>query len=289
MKLKKLIIIFGIAVISFGIQAEVKGQVGKSLFPQTPGMQTYTFRHSMKKDVGATLDSIKSLGITILESSTNPEGMTPEAFRKLLDERNMKSPSVGADYNELVKDPAEVARKAKVIGASYVMVAWIPHEKEFDLEDAKKAVADFNQAGKILQESGITLCYHIHGYEFVPYNNENLFDYLVKNTNPKYVSFELDLLWAFFGGQDPAKLLLKYPTRWKLIHLKDLRKGVKGDLTGGTSVENDVALGTGQLNIPEILRAAKKVGVQYYFIEDESSSYGKQIPQTMEYLKSLKE
>jgi sugar phosphate isomerase/epimerase len=264
-------------------------QKGKPLFPQAPGMQTYTFRNSMKVDVGATLDSIKSLGITVLESSTNPNGLTPEAFRKLLDARGMTSPSVGAGYEELVKDPAEVARKAKIIGATYVMTAWIPHKAPFKLEDAQKAVADFNKAGKVLKENGITLCYHIHGYEFIPYQNGTLFDYIVKNTNPEYVSFEMDILWTFHGGGDPEKLLLKYPNRWKLMHLKDLRKGVKGDHTGGTSTDNDVALGTGQLNLPAILKAAKKVGVKYYFIEDESPKFRQQVPQTIAYLKSLKE
>ena len=267
----------------------VQAQKGKPLFPQAPGMQTYTFRYSMKNSVAATLDTIKSLGITVLESGTNPEGLTPEAFRKLLDERKLTSPSVGAGYDELVKDPAELARKAKIVGASYLMTAWIPHAKEFNLEDAKKAVADFNRAGKVLKENGITFCYHTHGYEFVPYENGTLFDYIVKNTDPNYVSFEMDIMWVFFGGGDPAKLLLKYPNRWKLMHLKDLRKGIKGDLTGGTSVENDVTLGTGQLDIPAILKAAKKVGVKYYFIEDESSRFHEQVPETIKYLKTLVE
>ncbi|MGV3587034.1 MAG: sugar phosphate isomerase/epimerase family protein [Adhaeribacter sp.] len=287
--MKKIIALLCLAVLStFGV-TETFAQKGKPLFPQMPGMQTYTFRNSMKVDVAATLDSIKSLGITVLESSTNPNGLTPEAFRKLLDARGMTSPSVGAGYEELVKDPAEVARKAKIIGASYVMTAWIPHQKEFTLADAQKAVADFNRAGKILKENGITFCYHTHGYEFIPYQNGTLFDYMVKNTNPGYVSFEMDILWVFHGGGDPAKLLLKYPNRWKLMHLKDLRKGIKGDHTGGTSTDNDVALGTGQLDLPAILKAAKKVGVKYYFIEDESSKFRQQVPQTMAYLKSLKE
>jgi hypothetical protein len=91
-------LLFSAVFISFGI-TEVFAQKGKALFPQAPGMQTYTFRDSMKKDVAATLDTIKSLGITVLESSTNPNGLTPEAFRKLLDERGMKSPSVGAGYD----------------------------------------------------------------------------------------------------------------------------------------------------------------------------------------------
>lgn len=73
------------------------------------------------------------------------------------------------------------------------------------------------------------------------------------------------------------------------MHLKDLRKGTKRDLTGGTAEENDVPLGTGELNIPEILKAAKKAGIKHYFIEDESPSVIQQIPQSVKYLKSLKE
>lgn len=262
----------------------------KPLFPQTPGVQAYTYRNSFKNGVEATLDTIKSLGFTELECGVDPNGMTPEAFRQLLDARGMTAPSVGAGYEEIVKDPEEVARKAKVLGASYVMVAWIPHEKNnFTIENAKKAVADFNRVGKVLKENGLTFCYHNHGYEFKPYQNGTLFDYIAQNTNPEYVSFELDVLWAVFPGQDPVKLLNKYGSRWKLMHLKDLKKGVKGDFSGGTPIENDVALGTGQIDLPAVLKAAKKAGVKHYFIEDESLRIGVQVPQSLAYLKSLKE
>ena len=264
-------------------------QKGKPLFPQAPGMEAYTYRHSFKKDVAATLDSIKALGITELESGPSPNGLTPEAFRRLLDERGMTCPSIGVGYEALVKDPDLVARQAKTLGASYVMVAWIPHQKTFTLADAQKAAADFNRAGKVLQEKGITFCYHIHGYEFQPYRNGTLFDYLAQHTDPKYVSFEMDMLWAFHGGQDPVKLLNKYGKRWKLMHLKDLRKGVEGNLSGNTPTENDVVLGTGQLDVPAILKAAKKAGIKHYFIEDESPRWSTQVPQTIQYLKSLRE
>jgi sugar phosphate isomerase/epimerase len=109
----------------------------------------------------------------------------------------------------------------------------------------------------------------------------------VKNTDPKYVSFEMDMMWTFHGGADPAKLLYKYKDRWKLMHLKDIRKGIANDLTGGTDTKNDVALGTGQINIPEVLKAAKSVGIKHYFIEDESGNHAAQIPVTIAYLKSL--
>ena len=274
------------SVLCFVAEAQQKG---KALFPQAPGLQTYTYRESMAKNVPATLDTIRALGIHIVESSPTPSGITAQAYRKLLDERQLKCASIGVSYDELVKNPEAVAEKARTIGAEFVMTPWIPHEKPFTLDAAKKAVADFNKAGKILKEKGITFCYHTHGFEFEKREHGTLFDYMVKNTDPKFVSFEMDIMWVFYGGADPAGLLLKYPGRWKLMHLKDLRKGVKGDNTGNGAEENDVTLGTGQLSIPEILRAAKKVGVKYYFIEDESPIFREQVPQTINYLRGLTE
>ena len=261
----------------------------KAVYTNPIGLQAYTFRGSWPNGIEATLDTIKSLGVTEMEGGPI-KGMSTEELRKQLDKRGIKMVSIGADYASLVKSADETIKNAKILGAKYVMVPWIPHQKNnFTLENAKQAVADFNKAGKVLKESGITLCYHNHGFEFVPYEDGTLFDYIVKNTNPEYVSFEMDMLWTFFPGQDPAKLLTKYGSRWKLMHLKDLRKGVKGDLSGGTPTTNDVALGTGQIDIKAVLKAAKKAGVKHYFIEDESPSYLKQIPQTLSYIKSLKE
>jgi sugar phosphate isomerase/epimerase len=99
----------------------------------------------------------------------------------------------------------------------------------------------------------------------------------------------MDIFWIQFGGGDPVALLKKYGNRWKLMHVKDMRKGIKKDLSGGTSTENDVALGTGELDIPAILKEAKKVGIKHYFIEDESSNITTQVPQSIAYLKSLRE
>jgi hypothetical protein len=91
-----------------------------------------------------------------------------------------------------------------------------------------------------------------------------------------------------FGG-NPAKLLLKYPGRWKLLHLKDIKNGVANDLTGGTPTINNVALGTGQIDYPAVLAAAKKIGIRHYFIEDESPNHAAQMPVTVAYLRGLKE
>ncbi len=123
----------------------------------------------------------------------------------------------------------------------------------------------------------------------MPFKAGTLFDLLMTETNPKYVSFEMDILWVIFPGQDPVKLFEKYGKRWELVHLKDLKKGVQtGALTGHTDVTNDVALGSGQMDYPAILKAAQKAGVKYYFIEDESPSSREQLPQSLQFLKQVK-
>ena len=258
----------------------------KKLFPQMPGMVSYTYRYSLQKNMAAALDTIKSLGIQDMEFS-NLFGKTAVEVRKLLDERGIRCSSFGVGYDDAVNKPDEVAEKALQLGAKYVRVAWIPHQPPFTFAHAKKAVDDFNRTGKILKEKyGLVFCYHNHGYEFHPYGNGTMFDYMIKNTDPKFVSFEMDILWVAFPGQDPAALLKKYGNRFKLMHLKDLRKGVAGNLSGTTAVENDVALGTGRIDIPAVLRAARK-HVRRYYIEDESPLYAEQVPRSIRYLASL--
>ena len=259
-----------------------------NLMEQTPGVVSYTFRHSFQKNVAATLDTIKAMGMTNIEFS-NLFGKTAMELKSMLDERGMRCTSFGTGYPELVGKTKEVGENAKALGASYVRVAWIPHDKvPFTIEHARQAVADFNAAGKTLKEEfGLTFCYHNHGYEFQPYEGGTYFDYIVANTNPAYVSFEMDILWVAHPGADPVKLLRKYPGRFKLMHVKDLRKGVVGDFSGSTPVENDVALGTGQINIKAVIKAAKGSAIEHYYIEDESPSVSKQVPQSLAYLKTL--
>jgi sugar phosphate isomerase/epimerase len=262
-------------------------QSGKPLYTAPLGVQAYTFRKSFPIDVAKTLDTIKMMGFAEIEGNSN--GVSPEEFKKMCDERGISIPSTGGDFKQLMTSPDSVAQTAKLLGAKYVMCSWVPHEGAFNINDAKKAVEVFNKAGKVLKDQGITLCYHAHGYEFQPYKNGTLLDYIIQNTNPENVSLEMDILWVHFGGGDPIGLLKKYGNRWKLMHLKDLRKGTPKDLTGSTSQDNDVPLGTGEIDIPAILKAAKKAGIKHYFIEDESSNVNVQVPQSISYLKSLKE
>jgi sugar phosphate isomerase/epimerase len=258
----------------------------KPLYSAPLGVQAYTFRKSFPIDVAGTLDTIRLMGFTEIEGGGGR--MPPEEFKKLCDAKGISIPSIGVGYEFLNKYPDSVAYMAKKLGSAYVMCAWIPHKNGvFSFEDAIKAVDDFNRIGKFLKEHSIIFCYHAHGYEFQSYENGTLLDYIIKNTNPEYVSFEMDIFWIQFGGGDPVELMRKYGDRWKLMHLKDMRKGTKKDLTGLTGPENDVPLGTGEIDIPGILTEANKIGIKHYFIEDESNYVNVQVPQSIKYLKSL--
>jgi len=73
------------------------------------------------------------------------------------------------------------------------------------------------------------------------------------------------------------------------MHLKDMKQSTPtGLLTGHTEVSNDVALGAGKIEMALILQAAKKAGVKWYFLEDESPTSEKQIPESLHFLEQVK-
>jgi len=258
-------------------------------FMKEAGLQLYSLRAQFKEDgVPKTLDRVKAFGITEVELAGTYD-VKPAEFLAELQKRNIKAVSAHFPYKRWKYDLDNVVREAVELGLTYAGCAWIDHKGDFTEAACREAAATFNKAGAALAKHGIKCFYHTHGYEFQPFGGGTLFDLLVKETDPATVGFQMDIMWVVFPGQDPVKLLEKYPNRWVLMHLKDLKKGVAtGALTGHTDLVNDVTLGTGQMNWPAIFTAAQKTAIKYYFIEDESPTSVEQIPQSLKYLKTLK-
>lgn len=265
------------------------GDVGTSKSYHGPtGLQLYSLRDMQKaQGVEATLDKAAALGFKYVEVADLGK-FSPAEFKQQLDRRGLVPIGRHFPFEQLRDNVEGVARDAKALGLPYVGCAWIPHQDPFTAKQCRAAAAVFNRAGAALAKHGIKFYYHDHGYEFQPYENGTLFDLLVRETDPKTVYFQMDVLWTVLPGQDPVRLLEKYPDRWLLMHLKDLKKGVPtGSLTGGTALTNDVTLGTGQVQWPALFQAAQKAGVKYYFIEDESPTVLQQIPNSLRFLESL--
>lgn len=251
------------------------------------GLQLYSLRAQFAKDVPSTLDQVQKLGFKYVELA-GTYGVPPAKFKEMLDARGLKAISGHFQYEQCRDHIEDIARDAKILGLEYVGCAWIPHKDPFDEKTCREAAAVFNHAGEALAKHGLKFFYHTHGYEFLPYGNGTLFDLLMSETKPEFVAFQMDIFWVVQPGQDPVKLFEKYGKRFELMHLKDMKSGTPAGFTGHSDVTNDVPLGAGTIDLPAVLRAAKKSGVKWYFIEDESPTVGDQIPVSLRYLEKLK-
>jgi sugar phosphate isomerase/epimerase len=266
---------------------EKEAGIGPS-FKGPIGLQLYSLRAQFGKDVPGTIAKVKKFGIKYAETA-GTYGVPPAEFKEQLLASGI-TPVSGHFGYDLFKDHLDdVVRDAQALGLKYVGCAWIPHTGNFDESKCREAAAVFNHAGEVLAQHGMQFFYHVHGYEFQHYHDGTLLDLLMNETDKKNVHYEMDIFWIVFPGQDPVQLLEKYPGRWELMHLKDMDKDLAtGSLSGGTDVKNDVALGTGQIKMREVLAAGQKAGIKFYFIEDESPSSEQQIPVSLKYLEKVK-
>jgi sugar phosphate isomerase/epimerase len=256
------------------------------------GLELYSLRHQIKSGDAASVKEAmayaKRVGYTEMEA---PElyGLSAQKYRSLLDETGLPCTSMMATYDQLKTDLRTVAANAHVLGSDNVVNSWIPHKGPFTFELCRETARLYNEWGKQLRAEGLHFAHHTHGYEFQPYQGKPLFDILVKETNPEYVSFEMDIFWVVDPGQDPVAYLKKYPNRWRLMHLKDMKNGpATHNYTGGEPVSWDVALGTGRMDLPAILAEAARVGVKRFYVEDESDQAHDQIVKDLHYLKTVR-
>jgi len=253
------------------------------------GLQLYSLREYGPKDLPGTLAKVRSMGFREVESAGLWKHTLPE-FRAALDAAGLKSHSAHIGFERLRDDTAGALAEAKGLGAKGIVCAWIPHNgNTFTRDDVTKAAEVFNRFGQAAQDAGLTFGYHCHGYEFIPSTEGTLFDTLAGVADPKLVSFQIDVFHAYNGGADPAQLIEKHKGRVRSLHLKDLKKGtpVKAG-SAGAEGDVDVPVGTGQIDYPAVLRAAKKAGVSIYYVEDESKDPLGHIPQSLAYLSRVK-
>lgn len=256
------------------------------------GLQLWSLRALTKEDPLKALDQAKSYGITMVETA-GTGGLPVEQFAAELKARGLRAVSAHVGYDTLKKNLEGAIRDAKILGVQYIVCPTMPRPAHgFDAEAAKSAAAEFNTWGETIRAAGLRFGYHPHGFEFVPTggpDNELAIDILLRETKPELVCFEMDVFWVAHGGGDPAALLQKYPGRWELMHVKDMRRGaVTGLSTGRAAPTDNVAVGTGQIDWPTVIGAAQRTGVKFYFVEDETPAPLQCIPDSLAYLRKLK-
>jgi sugar phosphate isomerase/epimerase len=251
------------------------------------GLQLYSLRRQLEKDVPGTLAMVRDWGLTEVETA-GFYGRSAAGFAEELKRAGLTARSAHAGY-ELLRDKfAQVVADAKALGVQYVTTAWIPHEGPFGHEHAERAAAHFTGWAQALKREGLGFMYHLHGYEFAAGPKGNHLDTILQATPADAVQFEMDVFWVVRGGGDPVAILAANKGRFAALHLKDMAKGTKtGDSTGAAPENTNVALGTGMIDYPAVLRAARESGTKLYYIEDESETVVEQVPQTLAFLGGL--
>jgi sugar phosphate isomerase/epimerase len=255
------------------------------------GLQLWSLRDTTKVSTTRALDLAASFGFTEVETA-GTGNLSAADFAQELAARKLVAIAVHAGYEALATNSAQVIADAKALGAKYVIVPWLPFDraKGFTADDARRVAADFNAWGAACKAAGLVFGFHPHGFEFkAGPDGVTPFDIIARETNPDLVVFEMDVFWVVLPGQNPVTLLKKYPGRWHLMHVKDLRKGaVLGIHTGAAPPTDKVIVGDGQVDWPAVFAAAEQAGVKHYFIEDEGVQPLREIPLSVKYIKGLK-
>ena len=275
---------------AFATNSLLAGDVGTSKSFRGPVglVSPYSLRDLQKaQGLAAALDKTRSFGFRYVEPGSDFGGLKPEEFKAELDRRGLVPVGLHFSFEKIRDDVEGVAAAAKVMNVSCIGCAWIPHKDPFDEQQCRAAAAVFNRAGAALAKHGLQLYYHTHGYEFRPLGQGTVFDLLVAETSPQNLLFEIDVAWVVLPGQDPAELIKKYPDRWLLMHVKDLKKGVPHNHLVKAELTDQLPVGSGQVDWPKVLCAAQQAGIKYYLIEDESPAVLEQIPQSLQYLQSV--
>ena len=243
------------------------------------GLQLYTIRDAIASDLEGSLEKVAKLGYVNVELANYKEGlfygMSPQAFRQLLDGFGLKAVSghtVVEAEGVSVSESQQMADAHAELGVQFCVHPWVQDEDR-TVERYKQFCEDWNRVGEVMKGVGIQFAYHNHNFEFanldgtVPY-----YDILLKELEPELVAMELDCFWATKAGQDPVEMFDKYPGRFPLLHLKDMAL----DNTPYFTIEKDdiVSVGEGLIDFKRIISASEKGGVTYGFVEDDNQGSG---------------
>jgi sugar phosphate isomerase/epimerase len=234
------------------------------------GLQLYTVRNAMAKDVPGTLAKVAQIGYTSVEASYGDGkyyGLAPQAFAALLKQNGLIMPSChyrlgeeGTAEGTILKGWDKAVQDAASVGQKYMVCSWLSPAERGKLDHYKKIAEDFNKAGETCKKAGIQLCYHNHDFEFIQEDGKYPYEALLENTDKNLVKMEIDLYWLTKANQDPIALIEKHPGRFPLWHTKDMDKTEKRMFT---------EVGNGIIDFKKIFTHANKAGLKYFFVEQD--------------------
>jgi sugar phosphate isomerase/epimerase len=233
------------------------------------GLQLYSVRKQVEADLPGVLAKLNQIGYEEVETYWNLYSHPAANLRRALTDAGLRLPSGHFDYEKV----GQSFDYAHDLGLSYMVCPMLPKPMQNSSLDAfKQAAQQFNRWGEQAQKAGFRFAFHNHNYEFQKFGNTTGYETLVAETDPKLVWFEMDCYWVTQAGADPVAMLKKLGSRVCMLHIKDRLPGVSTSQTLNSSAEHFTEVGTGTLNFKAIADAARAIGVEHYFIEQDEIS-----------------
>jgi sugar phosphate isomerase/epimerase len=229
------------------------------------GLQLSTLNAMAKADLAGTLKQIHAVGYQEVELTPVAYTRPPDQLRKVLAESGLKAPSGHFEYTDLPQQ----FEYAKALGLDWIVCPMLPKAQWTSIPGFRTAARQFNEWGKHARDLGMRFAFHNHDYEFRRFGDVTGYDILIKETDPNLVFLELDCYWVTQAGFDPVDMLHQLRRRVRMLHIKDRKPGfpASNDMTASSAHFTEV--GTGGIDWPHIIAAARKLQIEHYFIEQD--------------------
>lgn len=235
------------------------------------GLQLFTIRDAIEKDVIGSLKTVASLGYEDLETyGYNTQygtyyGYKAKAFKQILDDLQLTASSGHYGFSDYLERPVDELRRfmdhciegALILKKSYITWPWLD-PKYRNLETFKRLAGKLNLIGEQATKAGLGFAYHNHGFEFTQYDGQTGYDIILSETDPNLVKLQLDLYWVMHSSKyTPKQWIAQQPGRFVMWHIKDMDRQSR-DYT---------ELGNGSIDYTQILPDPDTSGLQYYYLE----------------------
>jgi sugar phosphate isomerase/epimerase len=202
-------------------------------------------------------------------------GLSPQDVKAILDRNGLSAPAMHVDVGTLRTRLSEAADAAHVLKMQYVGISSIPADERRTLDGYKRVADEFNEIGARANRLGVRFSYHNHGYGLTELEGQIPLRVVLDRTDPNLVAMEMDLFWTVAGGGDPVELLDTYRGRYRLMHVKDMKKPVRFTGDGGDPSQwmelfpYMADAGSGVVDLSRILSHAKRSGVEHFLVEQD--------------------
>lgn len=236
------------------------------------GLQLYTVRNDVAKNLAGTLDYVAKAGYSQIElygfDGNTFFGKSPKEFKAMFDGLKLTSPSGHYNFGGVLQSGKldfwkKVLEAANIMGNEYATIPWLdPNQRGADT--LPRLVELVNKAAELTKAAGMKLAYHNHDFEFIKMDNGKSFlQTLLDGTDPSMVDFELDIYWSSYMNEDAVEWFNKYPGRFTMWHVKDLTTNKEGK-------KESTQVGDGVIDFARIFKHRKQAGLKYAFVEQEA-------------------